>query len=732
MRVEDVCSKHNLPASVAEVLKKSGIEELYPPQAEAIRRGVLNGKNMVVAIPTAAGKSLIAELAMLKSVLIDRGKCIYIVPLRALASEKYEDFRQKYGELGVRVGISTGDFDAPDPSLARYDILVATSEKVDSLLRHRAKWLADIVTVAVLDEVHLINDPGRGPTLEILTARLRRENPKLQILALSATISNADEIADWLNAEVVTSDWRPVPLKEGVYHRGAVRFSDGSERKIKTGVKDVLAALALDTVQEGGQALIFVSTRRSSQTAAELIGAHIQGILTHQERRELDEVAQRVERALGEPTRICKRLGACIRMGTAFHHAGLYHLQRKFIEDAFRGHLIKVICATPTLAAGVNLPSRRAIVRDYRRYDPMLGQQFIPVLEFRQMAGRAGRPKYDKYGEAILIAKSKDELEALFEAFIFAKPERITSKLASEPALRTHILAAIATGYARSFDGLLDFIGQTFFAHQHEARAVAGIVDRIIDYLDREEMIRRQGELLVATPFGERVSQLYIDPESGVVLRDGIKNISAAPPTELGILHIICHTPDMGLLYLGRREKEELERFALEHIEEFLVKVPDPYEDPEKFEFFLAELKTAKMLQAWIEEADEDEIHEEFGIGAGDIRRAAEVAEWLLYSAHELAKLFKIRRALSPLRKLRQRVRYGIKEELLELVTLSGIGRVRGRDLYRAGYRRIADIRRASVEELKRVPHIGEEIARSIKRQVEQEFEESGEYRNRV
>ena len=717
MKVKELCQKYGLPEEIAETLEKFGITTFYPPQVDAVKRGALEGKSLVLAIPTAAGKTLVAELCALKHVLKEGGKCLYIVPLRALAREKYDEFKQKYEPLGVKVGISTGDFDVSDPKLARYDILIATSEKVDSLLRHRAKWLADAISLAVLDEIHLIDDPSRGPTLEILTARLRQVNPKLQVLALSATIKNSDEISGWLRAELTTSEWRPVPLKEGVCYNRKIKFADKSTRPVGKEVRDELAALAVDTVKEGGQALIFVGTRRASQATASLAGRYVRGLLRPEERKKLGEAAKAVEGALGEPTRICRRLAECVREGVAFHHAGLHHAQRKVVEDAFRGNLIKVVCATPTLAAGVNLPSRRTIIRDYRRYVAPFGSTFIPVLEYKQMAGRAGRPRYDKYGEAVLLAHSESEREALLEEFIRAEPERITSKLATEPALRTHVLASIAAGYVVDLDGMLEFIGHTFFAYQRRARDVAGIIERILDFLEREEMITRRGELLIATPFGERVSRLYIDPLSAVELRDGLKGIAKAPPTELGLLHLVCSTPDMGLLYLRRRDYEELEAFVQEHADEFLTKVPDQAD--EAFEYFLAEAKTARMLQAWVDEEIEDRIHERFGVGAGDIRRTVDTAEWLLYAAHELASLFKVRQALPGLHRLRQRIRYGVREELLKLVQLRGIGRVRGRSLFRARYRKLADIERATEEELARVPYIGPEIARSIKRQVE-------------
>ena len=209
-----------IPEPVKEVLIKSGIVELYPPQEEAIKAGALEGRNLVLASPTASGKTLIAELCALKHILEGDGKVLYLTPLRALASEKYEEFR-KYSAITkkdgkrVSVGISTGDYDSSDPWLERYDIIVATNEKVDSLLRHRAKWM-DEISLVIADEVHLLNEAERGPTLEVVLARLMQTNTDVQILALSATINNVEEIGGWLKADYITTEWRPILLKEGV------------------------------------------------------------------------------------------------------------------------------------------------------------------------------------------------------------------------------------------------------------------------------------------------------------------------------------------------------------------------------------------------------------------------------------------------------------------------------------------------------------------------------------
>jgi len=259
MRVAEL----GLDPRIVEILKAQGIEELYPPQADAIGPALL-GENLVLAIPTASGKSLVAYLAILASVLRG-GKALYIVPLRALATEKYDQLRA-FEPLGIKVGISMGDYDSVDPSLEKFDVMVATSERADSLLRHRTNWLQRL-SVVVADEVHLINDADRGPTLEVTLAKLRQVNPKAQVLALSATIQNSNQLAEWLEAEHVTSDWRPVPLKQGVYFDGLVHFVDGAVQPVDV-EEDDLSGLVTDIMATGGQALIFVNTRRSTEALA--------------------------------------------------------------------------------------------------------------------------------------------------------------------------------------------------------------------------------------------------------------------------------------------------------------------------------------------------------------------------------------------------------------------------------------------------------------------------------
>ncbi len=694
MRVDEL----SLPEGVAEILAREGIEDLYPPQQRAVP-AALEGKNLVVAVPTASGKSLIAYLAALKHALERGGKVLYIVPLKALATEKLEDL-ERFGELGMRVALSVGDYDTPDPRLEDFDVIVATSEKADSLLRHRSGWLSRI-SLVVADEIHLIHDPGRGPTLEVTLAKFRKFNPRLQVIALSATIKNASALAEWLDAELVDDDWRPVKLKEGIYLEGRIHFTDNTSREIER-VQDPVWSLIRDVVQEGGQCLVFVNTRRSTESLA-----------TKYAKRMGELVGRDVDTGeMDEETTMARKLKSCVSMGMAFHNAGLTSEQRRGVERAFKKGDIKCIVATPTLAAGINLPARRVVVRDVHRFEGGYGYASIPVLEIKQMCGRAGRPRYDPWGEAVLLAKNEEEMRFLMDSYLLNETEEIYSKLGSEPVMRSHVLATIATGTANSRESLLQFLGTTFFAHQTEIYHLEDSMDRVLEFLLREDMIRGEEEI-VTTFFGKRVSDLYIDPLSAVLMRDALRVMKGEEQT-MGVLHAICSAPDMLSMYLRRGEYEKMEEVLMAREEEMLL---EPPEDLTDYEFFLSDLKTAIVLEDWIEEKDEDSILKHYNIGPGDLRNKVETADWLLYSMREMANIFN-KDAYPMVTEIISRVRYGVRRELLPLTALKGVGRSRARSLFDRGLRNAAELRGVDLRKLSGVPGIGQALAIKIKEQV--------------
>ncbi len=683
---------------IRRLIKAQGYTELWPPQQQGLPPA-LQGDSVVLSVPTASGKSLVAYLAIVQAALQGR-KSLYIVPLRALAREKWEDLR-RYEELGISIGVSTGDYDESGSRLAGNDIVICTSEKADSLLRHGARWIDD-VDIVVADEIHLMDDASRGPTMEMVLSRLRMMHPGLQVIALSATIQNAEEIAGWLQAELVKDTWRPVPLREGVFHDGTIYYADESTRRI---VGTGTIALVVDTVADHGQCLVFVNSRRAAQRFAGKLREHVAPYID--DAQALKQAARDVV-AGEESTSVATRLAEYIQQGVAFHHAGLRSSQRRVIEDAFRAGDIKCITATPTLAAGVNTPARRVIVKHTYRYSGDAGCMVpIPVMEIAQAMGRAGRPGYDDEGEAVLVARKQRQLQQLRERYINAELEPIHSKLGSEPALRIHVLSLIATDFAVTLSEIIDFFNRTFYAHQRGVVS-EGQLEDIVSFLEREGFVVKKG-VWTATPFGRKTSSLYLDPLSAIKMREALE---AQQASTFAYLHAICAAPDMRCLYVSRGDRW-LEDTVDENV--FALEVPLPI-SPD-FEWFLAQVKTAALLEDWMLERREQHLVQKYGVGPGDIHSKVEVAEWLLHAMREMARIFDFD-AVPELTKLIMRMRYGCREQLLNLVELRNVGRVRARALYKAGFRSVNDLRKASIARLQEIPHIGVETATSIREQV--------------
>ena len=705
MALEDL----GIDPRVARILGSQGIQALYPPQEEAWK-AVRGGSNVLVAIPTASGKSLVAYLAILHRLLARGGKALYIVPLRALASEKHDEL-QAFADLGLKVGIATGDLDERDPRLGRFDVIVCTSEKADALLRHRTEWVQD-VTCVVADELHLMHDPGRGPTLEVILSRFRGLYKDCQVVGLSATVQNAKDIAAWLDAKLVTSAWRPTKLRTGTYFGDRLEFLGEPPRRLEA-AGDPVASLVEETLKDGGQCLVFVSTRRSAESQAQKLGGLVRDLLPPEELAALEDVAKKIggedDADGGGQGATAQKLHKLVRAGVAYHTAGLDSHQRRTLEAAFRARQLKVLCATPTLAAGVNTPARRVIIRDLRRFEMGEGSRPLPVMEVKQMMGRAGRPRYDPYGEAVLLVKSLDEKEAAEEEYLRGDPEPVTSKLGADAALRMHSLASIAGGYAQDVKGLQRFFESTFWATEASDWQLRDAVEDVLLFLEDNGFVERTGDALRATPFGKRTSDLYIDPFSAVRLRQALA--AKVEPTPFALLQAVCGCPDLMPLYLRQGDDWVQARFW-EHHEEILVPA-----DGRDLEAAMSYAKTAFLIEDWIGEVAMDQLEERYGVGPGDIRMRLDNGAWMLHAMTELARTFRPEWQ-GHLRDLGLRLRHGIAQELLPLVQLRGVGRVRARTLFRAGFKRPADLRNVPALTLERLPGFGPSLVADILRQV--------------
>ncbi len=1006
-----------------EILKTHGIESLFPPQADAIRSGLLEGKNHVVAIPTASGKTLIAILAIVNRLLKYRGKAVYLAPLRALASEKYDEIREFVTPLGLSVGIATGDLDSEKEWVGNKDIIIATNEKFDSFIRQRKFWLNDI-DIIISDEIHVINDNKRGPVLEVVLSQIKQKLPTCQIIALSATISNSSELAEWLGAELITSEWRPVSLKEGIWESGTIYFDDRTKTdEGRPSSRTPYVDLAINGVNQGGQSLVFCNTRNSVIQTAKKIAEKYSKSLNEVERENLEGLKKLVL-ATGEKTKLSQDLADLISQGVAFHHAGLHNKHRKIIEKAFKQRKIKILTASPTLcldgsteimvglnstrldstgtktttfsvhdnridcesgvnvlrnyndqymlsistkdgrtltgtgnhkimvqrglrrqliplkdvkesdllisalklpfkqtinrfseltsrknlskstgfidlsldnelgflfaifylcempydfngclvisvknlptlnkyskevenlsqkfkksilevkrsneeltfilhgwlakfvidtqikeglfpskfhqappaflvsftryflqsgnpleysikvrnhklaknlrnlfllfgivlsvskntitfkesistvlskiqlssltdkgelgqipilnisetqiqemvydvqvrtpennflflangfvvhnSAGVNTPSRRVIIRSLHRYTSGFGNQYIPVLEYKQMAGRAGRPKYDDYGESILLAKNEMEKDELMNRYVTAETEMIFSKLGSEPSLRMHLLSFIVSGDVFDFDSALDMISTTFYGYQNSDQLffIEETVERTFNVLTEAKLISST-EPYTPTPFGRKVNELYLDPLSAQIIKEGLQQVGNKYLSDIVYFHLLTTTPNVRTFYVREKEMEEV----IGLVEEWSNKIitPESLDSEIRWDFLLQEMKTAQVLIEWINETSESDLLERYNVTSGDLYNIINTMEWLLRSSEEISKLFKLNKHAERLKKLNKRLKYGISEELISLTEIHLIGRKRARILYNMGIKSVKD-----------------------------------------
>ena len=700
--------KLDLPEPAIKFLKSQGYEKLYPPQADSVKSGLLDGKSILVSAPTASGKTLIAMLAMLSYLSKNSGKVIYLSPLRALAAEKFTEFKKlEKITMGkkIKAGISTGDFENIEKNLEKSNILILTNEKMDSIIRHGTEWIDDIGLI-ISDEVHLIGDENRGPTLEMILTQLKLLETNPQIVGLSATITNSDEIANWLGCKLVQNDWRPVPLSEGVCDGGEVTMSDGKTFEVERSLRGTPIDLGVQSVHEGGQSLVFAETRTRSKSLATKAADVISQMLEKNELKDLEKTSKKIL-SQNEHTEIVKTLATLVKKGVAFHHAGLNQNCREIIETEFRKGTIKLLSSTPTLAAGVNLPARRVVISNINRYNAKVGaNRPISILEYKQLCGRAGRPQYDKFGESIIVGNGNTD--DLIDYYINGEPEPIVSTITDDKSLRTHILSVIVTHPGIKKDGILDFFLQTLGGLQSRKPTIKFAIDISLRFLSNEYLIIKKGERYAATEFGKKTSMLYIDPLTATHFRDAVENVSQDRKHTFGFLHLITSCEEFFPKFSLRNKDYESASLLIENHSSELLEPISEYDCS----------RSLLALQAWITESSELSLSDSLAIESGDMHRMAEMANWLSYCLREISKHVERADLLEELGDFRNRIVYGIREELLDLVRVKGIGRVRARILYKHKIKNLDDLAKIPVNKLAEIDKIGSTIADNIKAEL--------------
>ncbi|MBE6505054.1 MAG: DEAD/DEAH box helicase [Methanobrevibacter millerae] len=682
----------NLPEDIKKIINSAYpyIEDFNPAQKAVIESGYLDDKsNYIICIPTASGKTVLGVLPALKTIL-NKGKAVYAAPLLSIQNEKVQEFKA-FEEHGISVG--------KHPSSA--DLSVMVFESFDALTRFSWDTLRDVDTL-IIDEFHMIGEYTRGPTLEAAITRAKIINPSMRIIALSATLRNIEEIEGWLEGKCVEHDYRPVPLNKEVL--------DGEMFNTKN-KNDVIVKIVEKAMQDNSQALSFVSTRRFTESLATYVAKKINKKLSKSQKQNFKEVANKlleVPKNKGSlPTTTCVKLADAAEKGVAFHHAGLFTEQKEIIEEEFRKGNILMISATPSLMYGVNLPSKSVAIRDTTRWTSN-GPQPIPVFDYEQMSGRAGRPQYDDVGYSYLIAKTADEAINLEDYYINGEIELTNSKLIdNKDAVYKQIIAQIASTLSKDLDELIDFFEKTLYGYQMSNNPSMSLfasdslkweLENGLQFLLQNGIIRATPEGLKTTKFGNLIAKSNYTVETAVKIKEYISTMDIFNIPEF--IYALAETPDLPLItFKGKKNKDPV-REKMSEMGLFAVDIGNPE-------------ATAVSLIEWINERNEFEIENKYGVYSASTRRTAYEASRLIRFAKNTAEVLGDYSNLKDYDYLSARLYYGVKEDIIPLVVgVKRLGRKRARnvvDIFGL------DLKSVSEKELQKIDGIGETLSKKIK-----------------
>ncbi|WOV93339.1 MAG: DEAD/DEAH box helicase [Candidatus Nitrosoabyssus spongiisocia] len=658
----------DIPDVAKTFFKKRDFTTLYPSQIKCIEAGLLGVQNMLLVIPTASGKTLAAILGIIKHLETSKRTVVYITPLKALTTEKYRELKEMEEMKDITIGMRTSSVER---DMKDANIRVMTNESLVIAILLKKEW-TDNIGLIVVDEIHVLDDDQRGPNLEMILTILKNKRPSPRIIGLSATIGNASVISRWLNAKLVSSDWRPVKLKEGVLYENFIKFNDETKIEFEKTDEKNATTLTLDTIKESGQTIVFGGTRKACVGIAKSISAGLQ-----LDKKKLDRLADISKSLLAdeEVSNLTQTLAKLIKTGAAFHHAGLNEKCRKMVEDEFRNRNILAIAATPTLAAGVNLPARRIIISNYITYGNP--ESYITILNYKQMCGRAGRPKYDIIGESIIIPDSGHKSEDVFTNYVDGTPEDIDSKLLNDVKFFT--LCCVAAGDSNSRwspgdsvvknDGMtatniLEFFNNTLAKIQDENNNLEERVIEAIEYLLEKDVIKEKEHRYRPTAFGYIIYQYMMEPASAVHIREWLR----ASPKNHEVERILIRSS----LFVSDESDPPNSVFA---------------EEWEKAQHHPEEYNIERIYHSiiqWIKEIPLKEIEETHRVQEGDLYWYQQRMDTYFVWMAAIAK-FEKSKWFSDVQRLRKRVKYGVKAELLELTSVKQVGRVRARRLYNHG-----------------------------------------------
>jgi Superfamily II helicase len=487
----------NLPIDdkIKKVIRNRGYNDLRELQYEAISKG-LEDKNILVNVATGGGKTLISEVIAIQELLKHKGgKVIYLAPIRALAYEKFKEFKD-WNAIGLTREMSVGDYQKSIDDMKEANLLIMTYEKFDSLLRKEDKeWLKDIRAI-VFDEIHTIGNENRGATIEFLISYFLG---KCKLIGLSATIGNLDEIATWMNANVYRKSERVNKITKGVLQKGTLVTEN---LKITKYGKDYEAFLKAK-VDEDKQIIIFVRSRRDCESLS----------------RKLSPKLSRKYKIQTNDKTLLKRFAPYINGCVLYHNAGLTSKERRFVEEEYNNGNCRVLVATPTLAMGVNLPCDVVLVRDILRVEDYDSFQMLDLLDVEQMLGRAGR-----WGEGEGYLYTSSDFNPLMRKYIKGEMENANSQLYNSEKFKSYVLTMMGN-QMHTIQELCNFFNKTFFAYSYKMKNTKQLRNKILSMLDTlidENFIKVHDDNYYLTEKGTICVESYLSPKT-VNIMEGIE-----------------------------------------------------------------------------------------------------------------------------------------------------------------------------------------------------------------
>jgi len=684
---------------IIELWKGTGLQDLLPVQEMAVRKGVLNGKNVLVFSPTSSGKTFVGEMAAVQMAMQNR-RVVYLVPQKALAEEKYNEFHSKYRSFGVHVVISTRDRKEFDDDIGKgnFHIAVIVFEKMQGLIL-TSPGLLRSVGLIVVDELQMIGDKTRGAGLEILLTKMKQGGGCPQIIGLSAVLRNSASLAKWLGAELCQAAERPVELRKGVLWGGEFHYVEhnsgrqGSEKLAPVAEDAEQPQMILNQVrafaQAGEQCLVFCKTKQECiQTASSIAKA----LGARPANGALAELAE-LEDSKGKDM-----LARFLASGVGYHNADLDWDQRDIIERWFRKGEILVICATSTLAMGINLPAKNVFIDPDRWDQDKFGSwSTIPITqdEYENTGGRAGRlGLQNEFGRAIIVSDSHFQARVYYRTFVKGTLGDVQPALNNDP-LTHHVLNLVASGICRNHAEirrvlLSSFTGESFWRGGDREKEFIRHLNEAVQCCLAGELIRKTGAGLEATQLGRLAAVKGISADTAIELARFAKK-HKAQALDLHLLEILLcltGTEEGRAVYFNLSTEEYRSRQYPDRLRSLLCTLPPAASERIARAEHLSmldydetkRLKKTLILYDWAESVPTREVEDRFSCFAGGIAGMAKEFSWLAEALSGVTSIYDWpQAAVKRLYALSNQLIHGVPEDAVEIVAASVRGLGRGR-----------------------------------------------------